>query len=218
MTPARNRAVILEPRDIGTVYVPDEPVWFPPTNRHANKQSKCGNTTMSSSSRFDSIRPSTQRPTKRPLIRILLSAGVLVFASLGVTSPTLARTNFDGDWSVVIQTRGGACMPSLRYPVAITNGVVTNGGETPATVQGRVAPNGAVRVTVQSGSSWASGSGRLTTTGGSGVWRGQGTSGLCEGTWQAQRRSYGAQVMRGGAPIYNYAPQPSRRYYPGPSR
>ncbi len=29
-------------------------------------------------------------------------------------------------------------MPTVRYPVAITNGIVTNGGQTPATVQGRV--------------------------------------------------------------------------------
>jgi hypothetical protein len=167
---------------------------------------------MSSSSRFGHIRRNTGRPTNRPPVHVWIPAGVLVLASLGVTSPALARSNFDGDWSVVIETRGGACVPTLRYPLAITNGIVTNSGDSPAAVQGRVAPSGAVRVTVQSGGSWASGSGRLTTTGGSGVWRGQGTSGLCEGTWQAQRRSYGAQVIRSGAPIYNYAAQPSRRY------
>jgi hypothetical protein len=105
-------------------------------------------------------------------------------------------------------------VPTIRYPVAINNGIVGNAGDTPATVQGRVAPTGAVNVTVQSGGSWASGSGRLTATGGGGVWRGQGTSGLCTGTWQAERRSNGAQVMQGGAPIYNYAPQPPRPYYP----
>ena len=36
----------------------------------------------------------------------------------------------------------------LRYPVAITNGIITNGGDSPATVSRRVA-HGAVRVTVQ---------------------------------------------------------------------
>jgi hypothetical protein len=171
------------------------------------------------SSRFEFIRPSTQKPTNRLPLHVWVPAGALVLASLVVSSPALARSNFDGDWSVVIQTRGGACTPSLRYPVAITNGIVGNSGDTSAAVQGRVAPNGAVRVTVQSGGSWASGSGRLTTTGGSGIWRGQGTSGLCEGTWQAERRSYGAQVMGRGAPMYNYAPQPPRQYNPAyPSR
>jgi hypothetical protein len=172
---------------------------------------------MFSRSRFSFVRPNTQRLTNRPPIS-WAAASALVLASFVVTGPVLARSNFDGDWSVVIETRGGACMPTLRYPVSITNGIVGNGGETSATVQGRVAPNGAVRVTVQSGGSWANGSGRLTATGGSGVWRGQGSSGLCEGTWQAQRRSYGAQVMRPGAPMYNYAPQARRQYYPYPSR
>jgi hypothetical protein len=168
---------------------------------------------MSSNSRFDFVRQNTQRRTSRLAGRVLIPAGLLALA-LSASRPGLARSNFDGDWSVVIETRSGACMPTLRYPVAISNGIVTNSGETPATVQGRVAPTGAVRVTVQSGGSWASGSGRLTTMGGSGVWRGQGTSGLCEGTWQAERRSYGAQVMGRGAPMYNYDPQPPRQYNP----
>ncbi len=172
---------------------------------------------MSSSSRFNLIRRNTHK-TSKPTLHLWLQAGVLLFASLGVSIAS-ARSNFDGDWSVVIQTRDGACIPTLRYPVAISNGIVGNAGDTPATVQGRVAPTGAVRVTVQSGGSWASGSGRLTATGGGGTWRGQGTSGLCAGTWQAERGSYGAQVMQGGAPIYNYAPQRSRPFYPGyPSR
>ena len=178
---------------------------------------------ISSSFRFNLTRPNTQKSTNRPPLHVWIPASVLVLASLGATSPAFARSNFDGDWSVVIETRGGACTPTLRYPVAITNGIVTNAGDTPAAVQGRVTPTGAVRVTVQSGGSWASGSGRLTTTGGSGVWRGQGTSGPCEGAWQAQRRSYGAQVMQRGAPSYNYAPQssynyaqpPRQYYYPG---
>jgi hypothetical protein len=184
---------------------------------HANRQSMWVRT-MSSNSRSDRIRRDRQRRTNPLPNRALIATGLLVVA-LSAASPGLARGNFDGDWSVVIETRNGACMPTLRYPVAITNGIVTNSGGTPATVQGRVAPTGAVTVTVQSGGSWARGSGRLTTTGGSGFWRGQGTSGLCEGIWQAERRSYGAQVTGKGAPTYNYAPQPSRPYYPAyPSR
>lgn len=204
---------VQEPHDVSKVYVPVSRFGYrlPTGNRHEG-------TTMSSNSRFALIRPDTKRRTNRLPIRALIPASLLLVA-LGATSPGLARSNFDGDWSVVIETRSGACTPTLRYPVAITNGIVSSGGETPATVQGRVAPTGAVRVTVQAGGSWASGSGRLSTTGGSGVWRGQGTSGLCQGTWQAQRRSYGAQVMGKGAPVYNYAPQQPRQYYPAyPSR
>jgi len=139
---------------------------------------------------------------------------------LGFTTPSLARSSFDGAWSVVVVTRAGNCTPTIRYPLAITNGIVTGGGESEASVEGRVAPSGAVRVTVQSGGAWANGSGRLGTTGGSGVWRGQGSSGLCEGTWQAERRSYGGQAAErgaattGSAPGYSYYGQ-SRQYYPG---
>jgi hypothetical protein len=134
--------------------------------------------------------------------RLWIQTCVLLLTCFGFTSPSFARSSFDGAWSVVVVTRAGACTPTLRYPVAITNGIITNGGDSPASVSGRVAPTGAVRVTVQSGGSWATGSGHLSTTGGSGVWRGQGSSGLCQGTWQAGRRSYGAQVMERDAPIY----------------
>ena len=143
--------------------------------------------------------------------RLWIQTCVLLLTCFGFTSSSLARTGFDGAWSVVVVTRAGACTPTLRYPVAITNGIVTNGGGSPASVSGRVASSGAVRVTVQSGGSWASGSGHLSMTGGSGVWRGQGSSGLCQGIWQAERRSSSAQVER-GAPIYSYAP---RQYYLG---
>src|SRR5262249_59298925 len=81
------------------------------------------------------------------------AASVLVLASLSVSSPALPRSNFNGDWSVIVQSRCGACAPTVRYPVAITNGVVTNGGENPATVLGRVAPNGKAVVIVQTASS-----------------------------------------------------------------
>jgi len=145
--------------------------------------------------------------------RLWIQTCVLFLTCFVFTGSSLARSSFDGAWSVVVVTRAGACTPTLRYPVAITNGIVTNGGESPASVTGRVAPTGAVRVTVQAGGSWASGSGHLSATGGSGVWRGQGSSGLCQGTWQAERRSYGAQVMERGAPIYSYTP--ARQYYPG---
>ena len=138
--------------------------------------------------------------------RLWIQTCVLFLTCFVFTSPSSARSSFDGAWSVVIVTRAGACTPTLRYPVAITNGIVTNGGDSPASVSGRVAPTGAVRVTVQSGGSWARGSGHLSKATDSGVWRGQGSSGLCQGTWQAERRSYGVQGMKRGAPLYSYAP------------
>jgi len=130
---------------------------------------------------------------------------ILALACTAFAAPAFAASAYDGNWSVVIATTGGGCEPSFRYPVAITNGMVVNGGEAAVTVQGRVTPRGAVRVSVQSGNQWANGSGRLGMNRGGGVWRGQGSAGACQGTWAAMRRS-GAYAEQPGAPIYNYAP------------
>jgi hypothetical protein len=128
-------------------------------------------------------------------------------------SQYMARNDYDGDWSVLIQTRSGGCDPAIRYGVEITNGVVTSPNSSPATVQGRVNPRGSVSVAVRAGPQWANGSGRLDRTYGSGIWQGQGTSGACYGTWQAQRRSYGAAANTTGAPrYYNYYDYYGRRY------
>jgi hypothetical protein len=136
-----------------------------------------------------------------------------------IAAPAIAGTPYDGDWSVVIATLGGACPPSVRYGVQIINGMVVNpSGQ--AQVRGRVSPNGAVRVTVQTGGQWASGSGRLSSARGGGVWRGQGNAGFCQGTWVAERRAGYSVEAQGSGPIYNYAPRayhyapPNYRYVP----
>lgn len=157
--------------------------------------------------------------TKR--LRNYLGAPALAVGCMMIAAPAIARTPYDGDWSVMITTRGGACEPSVRYGVQIINGMVVNAANGQAQVQGRVSPNGAVRVTVQAGGQWASGSGRLDSASGGGVWRGQGSAGLCQGTWVAERRAgYGTGAQEPREPIYNYAPRgyqyapPSYRYAP----
>ncbi len=140
--------------------------------------------------------------------RAFVRTSVLALACVAIAGPALARSNaFDGDWSVVISTTGGACEPSVRYGVEISNSNVLNAGNSPVTVQGRVARNGGVKVLVQAGNQWASGFGRLGRVDGSGVWQGRGNSGACQGTWVAQRRSSAsAQAEIPGRPVYNYAP------------
>jgi hypothetical protein len=71
--------------------------------------------------------------------------------------------------------------------VQISNGYVV-GGSRSANLQGRVANNGAVQVSVSAGDQRAIGSGRLSRVRGSGVWRGQGPTGTCSGRWIAERR------------------------------
>ena len=121
-------------------------------------------------------------------LRSIVLAGALMGAGIvGPAGTALARTSYDGNWSVLIVTHSGACERALRYPVQISNGnVLSEGGS--ASLQGRVAPSGAVRVSVSADSQWAAGSGRLSHDHGSGQWRGQGSAGICAGTWQADRR------------------------------
>jgi hypothetical protein len=113
---------------------------------------------------------------------------VLALSCAAVAGPAFGRTVFDGDWSVLIVTHGGACDPAYRYGVRITDGTVINDGSSAAAVQGRVNPAGAVMVTVRSGNQWADGSGLLSSNRGGGVWKGQSSSGSCSGTWEAERR------------------------------
>jgi hypothetical protein len=153
-------------------------------------------------------------------LRVCLGASALALACVTVAGPAVAQSRFDGTWSVVIMTRGGACQSGLRYGVQIVNGQVIGGGG--ADVHGRVSPRGGVAVSVSAGGQWASGSGHLNMMSGGGVWRGQGNAGYCQGTWVAQRTGYGAQAMEGPEPgpvqrpLYNYAPNYAPRYYMPP--
>jgi len=114
-----------------------------------------------------------------------LALATLTAATAYAAMPAQAKTNFDGNWSVVIITEKGTCDRSYRYPVKISDGSVGYAGEASFDVSGRVNPNGKVTVTVSRGDRRASGSGQLTATSGGGSWSG----GECSGTWQAERRS-----------------------------
>ena len=104
-----------------------------------------------------------------------------------VASAALARSPYDGGWSVVFYTRSGACDATYRTGVIIQNGVIyaETGG---INFSGQVSSNGAVRASVSSGGQYASGGGRLSHYSGGGVWQGQGSRGACSGTWTADRR------------------------------
>jgi hypothetical protein len=108
-------------------------------------------------------------------------------AAVGSTDVASAATPYDGRWSVVIQTSRGNCDQAYRYGLHIVNGNVTYDGSGGFDVRGRVAGNGAVRVRVSSGRSYADGSGHLARTNGSGTWTGVG-NGVCSGRWFAERR------------------------------
>jgi hypothetical protein len=93
------------------------------------------------------------------MLRASVPILVVAFGLIAVPATAFAHTIYDGDWSVLILTRG-ACEPSVRYGVQIADGMVINGGGI-ATVQGRVTRSGTVSVIVRSGNQWANSSGRL---------------------------------------------------------
>lgn len=122
----------------------------------------------------------------KSLRNFTLAGSALALAAMAaVASPATSAPNFDGLWSVVIVTERGTCDRAYRYPIRITRGQMLNEGSSPVTINGRIAGNGTVNVTVSRGNQNATGSGRLNGNSGGGTWRG----GECSGTWQAERRS-----------------------------
>jgi hypothetical protein len=138
----------------------------------------------------------SQRPTHHPLRSRPLGAILATFLTTSLalgsiactTGAAVARSIYDGPWSVLILTASGSCEPSYRYGVLINDGVVTYDGIAPISLQGRVTPKGMVRVIVQGGGQYADGAGKLTRNRGVGIWRGQAMGSTCAGTWQAERR------------------------------
>jgi hypothetical protein len=116
----------------------------------------------------------------------VLIAGLAFASTFAAAAP--ARTNFDGNWSVLIITESGRCDRAYRYGLAVRNGGVFYEGSLSVNVNGWVTNKGQVSVRVSAGSQGAEGTGRLFGNSGSGKWQGTGSSGDCSGTWTAERR------------------------------
>ncbi len=155
-----------------------------------------------SESATDARKPACSTRTARHYVKLFVLAVIASAAS----APVLARTPYDGAWSVVIMTRSGACQPTSRYGMEIVNGRVIGPGGSGVAVRGWVSRAGTVNVSVRAQGQWATGSGRLGGNRGAGLWQGQGTSGSCAGTWVAQRSGF-APPTESGPPVYNYAPR-----------
>ena len=92
---------------------------------------------------------------------------------------------YDGLWSVVIQTTRGNCPAAIRAGVRIAGGRVF-AEDRSYQLDGRIAPGGAVRVTISAGGQGASGFGRLERNNGWGRWHTG--AGECAGQWTEARR------------------------------
>jgi len=120
------------------------------------------------------------------LSRACVYALLVASATLAAAATSnAAAPRYDGEWSVSIVTEKGDCDRGYRYPIRISHGLLANGGSDPFTISGKVAPSGAITVTVSHGDKSVIGSGRLAGNSGGGLWQG----GSCSGTWTAERRS-----------------------------
>jgi len=99
----------------------------------------------------------------------------------------MARTPFDGAWSVLIVTDHGSCDRAYRYALRIADGQVYY-DDPNFSVSGRVDGAGHVRVAVAAGGQMASGYGRLAGNSGQGSWNGRSSVSECSGHWEAERR------------------------------
>jgi hypothetical protein len=120
-------------------------------------------------------------------IPALAAAAILSASAVPASAPAFAKSNYDGQWSVLIVTQKGTCDRAYRYPLKIENGSVGYAGQASFNVAGKVGPNGAITVTVSKGDKSAKGTGRMSATDGAGIWTAG--SGDCSGTWTAERRS-----------------------------
>jgi len=124
---------------------------------------------------------------KRGIVAATFIAAVLAASSLWTAPAAIARSSFDGRWSVLIVTDAGTCDRAYRYALNIINGRVTY-DDPSFQVSGHVDGRGRVSVSVAAGSERASGTGELSGDSGRGLWRGHSSSSSCSGHWEAERR------------------------------
>ena len=83
--------------------------------------------------------------------------GVLGLACIGlIPSGAVARSAFDGSWSVLIVTHRGGCDRAYRAGVRIIDGYITPEASG-FNLQGRVSRKGSVRVIISAGAQSGSG-------------------------------------------------------------
>jgi hypothetical protein len=116
-----------------------------------------------------------------PSARVLITTTVC--ATVAGAPSARAASQFDGDWVAHLFTRTGACEPNFRLSGRIVNGTANSLGAAL-----RVAPSGAVTVTITVGPNHGVATGRLSGASGGGTWRAQGSGGTCTGIWKAERK------------------------------
>jgi hypothetical protein len=113
--------------------------------------------------------------------RFRMFAATAAVATFALAGSAVADTPYDGLWTVTVVTKTGSCEPSSRYPLTVTNGVVSASG---ADISGRVNRDGNVRVSIRG----THANGQLSGNAGSGKWNGASGGVPCSGRWEASRQ------------------------------
>jgi hypothetical protein len=121
--------------------------------------------------------------------RSAILAGLFAILATCLCNPpgAIARTPFDGAWSVLIVTDRGSCDRAYRYGLRIADGRVYY-DDPNFSISGSVDGAGRVRVAVAAGGQSATGYGRLSGNSGAGSWSGRSPTSQCSGHWEAERR------------------------------
>ena len=123
----------------------------------------------------------------RSIMPIAFAVLALGTAALWRAPAALARTPYDGRWSVLIVTDAGTCDRAYRYALNISNGRVSY-DDPSFNVSGHVDGRGRVSVSVSAGGERANGAGQLSGNYGRGYWHGSSSTSACSGHWEAERR------------------------------
>jgi hypothetical protein len=115
----------------------------------------------------------------------LATASALVCSALPASAG-----KFDGSWNMTAVTTRGHC-GVVPIGMGIKGGrIYSTGGSFafyPIRLGGSVSASGSVSLKAISGPRTARGTGRFNRVRASGTWHGKGPSGLCSGTWSAER-------------------------------
>jgi hypothetical protein len=123
----------------------------------------------------------------RGIMPIALTTVALATAALWPLPAALARSPYDGKWSVLIVTDSGTCDRAYRYALDINDGQISY-DDSSFNVSGHVDGRGRVSVNVSAAGERASGTGQLSPSYGRGNWTGHSSASACTGHWEAERR------------------------------
>ncbi|MEP7032238.1 MAG: hypothetical protein ABI830_14985 [Pseudolabrys sp.] len=123
---------------------------------------------------------------RRFTTKLLFGAALLAPVLAG--APVAQAAGLDGNWSVLIITEKGDCDQAYRYSVNVDRGHLKYSGDAAVNMDGTVADNGAVKVSIRLGEKGASGIGKLSGSSGGGTWQGAAANNSCAGRWEAEKR------------------------------